>query len=172
MYNEVIIKLFDNLYTMKKIKVFNLPEEVDQANDFLAKNPPEQVSTITQGGLFGTKSYIIINYDDQNYPVEYKIEEIRGLILSNTKQLMTNEISMNTSQRDLDKFSDELAELEATEVPQNYDLKKDREEKIKKYKELIASLEQVNAGLKESSARFVTRNEVMEDYIDVLTTKN
>lgn len=93
---------------MKKIAVFKNPEEVALANDFLAKNPPEQVSTYDDK--------IVINYDDQTYPPAYKAEEIRGLMLSNEKQMMTSQISLDVAEVDLVRYKDDLAKLETTEI--------------------------------------------------------
>jgi len=150
---------------MKKVAVFKIPTEIEAANEFLSKNPPEQVAVVNE--------MLVINYDDQTYPAAYKAEELRGLILSNTKQLMTSAISEKVTRHDLDRYSAMLAELNQTVVTtkngkQKYDISKDREEKIKKYTELIKNLTIAVTGLKESILLYEMRNKVMQEMIDDL----
>lgn len=150
---------------MKQVAYFKLPEQEAEANVFLAKHPPEAVSA--------NLNSLIVNYDDQTYPDSYKAEELGGLILSNTKQIMTSEIALKSTKHDLDKFTKILAELNSTVITevdgkQKYDLSKDKDEKVKKYTELVAGLTKSCAELESSIEMYKTRNAVMQGMVSDL----
>lgn len=105
---------------MKQVKYFKVPEQESELNDFLAKTPPESVSTASKG----EQCYTIVNYDDNTYPDHYKAEEIRALMLSNEKESMTAaiardvmDIDLRKTEADLLKAEEEVVTAEATEVP-------------------------------------------------------
>ena len=149
---------------MKQIKTFKIPDEEAAANNFLAKYPPEQV------GIVGDR--LVINFDDQAYPDTYKAEELRALMLSNTKQRMTTEISIAVSKLELEKAEKELVELQATVVSSTskktkeiYDLTKDRNDKIKAYTDRVNNIKNAIKGLESSLDNFQFKNEVMKRVI-------
>lgn len=119
---------------MKQIAIFKTDAEgVKLANEFLAKTPPEQVIIMDNG-------QIAVNYDDQSYPDTYIAEELNGLILSNRKEIMTNEVSIETMQYDLQKREAELKNLEENKVEI---LSKDMPNQTKEEKEAKKQQEQL-----------------------------
>lgn len=178
---------------MQQVKVFNLSSEINEANEFLAKNPPAQ--------MFNHEGLLVVHFDDQSYPAEYRIEECRALMLSNTKACMTSEISLRVTEIDFKKFDGQYAELTRSfdEIKSEHDALKatlddkdawkgKKEERaaavhklmdlgkrlstLEKEKATVGSVcaEMVNAmnELKESIARNKTRNLVLQETIDRL----
>lgn len=152
---------------MKQIKTFKLPSEEKEANQFLAENPPENV------GIVG--EMVVINFDDQSYPSHYMAEELRALILSNSKQIMTNEIACEVVQREIDAAEKDLADINDTHVPtvgkktkEIYDDEKDRKTKIEAYDKKVRDLKESLRGLQASRANLVVRNDVMQKKIGAL----
>jgi hypothetical protein len=168
---------------MKQVKIFKLPEEVGLANNFLAITPPEAVATLSKGD----QCYIVVNYDDQSYPVGYVTEELKGLITSNIKEAMTNEISRDVMGVDLVVYEDKLkqaqAELELMEKEkapdskkEKYDWEKAQGEKILKQKELVTEKENsVNNiknginGLTESIVRVNSKIAILKKKLEEVT---
>ncbi len=168
---------------MKRIAVFNV-KEADAANEHLAKFPPEQVGIVDD--------MIVINYDDQSYPDSYKAEEIRGLILSNVKGMMTTEISIKVSlleiadaKANLATNEETLEKLEKTAITELSeskldkaglkDLKKDRQEKINAHrmaiqntKDAIRNMENATAGLRKSIKNFENKNKILNEELALL----
>ncbi len=170
---------------MKQIKIFKVPEEVAQANDFLAKTPPESVATISKG----EQCFVFVNYDDQSYPAGYIADELKGLMLSNTKENMTSEISVEVMGVDLVLYEDklklaeeELTRLETEEAPvtskkEKYDWEKLQGEKVLAQKEIVAELKQSVGNIKngiqklgESIVRVNAKKAVLQKKLDALNT--
>lgn len=151
----------------KQVKSFALPSQEQEANEFLAKNPPESVASFSDR--------IVINYDDVSYPDAYKEEEIKALMLSNTKQIMTTGISTRTSEIDLARFEAELESLRATSVTSGgkvkYQDERDREAKITAYEERANNIKKAMKELAEAVIRLDTRNFVMQEMLDNLKNK-
>lgn len=168
---------------MKRIAVFNVKQSVE-ANEHLAKFPPEQVGIVDD--------MIVINYDDQLYPDSYKAEEIRGLILSNIKGMMTTEISIKVSLLEIEDAraslvinEENLAKLEETNITslsettmdkaELKELKKDRQEKINAHrlaiqntKDAIKNMENATAGLRKSIKNFENKNKILNEELALL----
>ncbi len=163
-----------------------------QANDFLAKYPPESVATVSKGDV----CYTVINFDDYTFPDAYKAGELRELILSNTKESMTSEISRDVMGLDLAEYEtklenaqSELANVENSEVPMviakegkmkgkevlDY---KVQEAKTKHATELTATIKELESSianiklgmekLTESVGRMAKKNEALQKQLDKL----
>lgn len=156
---------------MKRVAVFKITD-AEGVNKLMAEFPPENVACLNEA--------IVINYDDQTYPNSYKAEELRGLMLSNEKQLMTTNISMEVALRDipeLDKTIEEvqtkIADIKSTIVKgknkkEEYDLNKDKNAKIAAYEKELEMYQQrrtnVNetiSGFKKSVKNFENKNTVL-----------
>lgn len=169
---------------MKQIKLFKVPEEVSLANDFLAKNVPESVATVSKGET----CFIVVNYDDFTYPNEYKAGEIRELMLSNEKESMTASISKDVMTLDLTNYKkvlanklDELIEVEAMKMEvvlkdkEKYDWNNHKTVKVAEIKQDITALEtsvkNIQNGinkLTESNDRFENKNKCLQSHLDKL----
>lgn len=177
---------------MKQVKFFSVPEEIMQANAFLAVTPPESVATVSKG----EQCFVIVNYDDQTYPDAYKAEEIRGLMLSNTKEAMTAKITRDIMTLDLDKFQGdlkkaetELATVEAMEVPMvtvkdgknkgkkilDYVVQAEKtikatewKAKVKSFSEAVKNVEEGIRKIGESLERFEKKNTALQHHLDEL----
>lgn len=163
---------------MKQIKVFKNPEEVSLANEFLAKNPPESVATVSKGDM----SLIVINYDDQTYPPAYMAEELKGLILSNVKERMTSEISRDVMGVDLVLYEDklklaeeELTRLQAETAPtelkkkEAYDWEKLQGEKVLVQKQIVEDLKNSIINIKNGIEKLtdsIQRNLVKKELLE------
>ncbi len=166
---------------MKKVAVFPI-KDFEKANKLMAENPPENVACLNE--------FIVVNYDDQSYPDSYKAEEIRGLILSNEKQLMTTNISLKVALRDvpvvektIEDTQTKIADIKSTIVKgktkkEEYDLNKDKNTKIAAYEQelqnyvnLKASIEQTIAGFKKSIKTFENKNTVLLEELSILGYK-
>jgi len=164
---------------MKQVAVFKIsePEEVAAANKLLSQLPPENVGF--------TNEMIVINFDDQTYPNGYKIEELRGLILSNERGLLTTDISIKVGLLDLERIRQELntagtvlADIKSTTLPKDasYDIKTDRKTKIEAYENNYKALEQqatattaAIATLQKTIHTFNSKNLVLSEAITSLS---
>lgn len=171
---------------MKQIKIFKNPEELDLANEFLSKNPPESVNTIHRGD----QSLIVINYDDQSLPPEYLAEEIKALMIGNIKSKMTTEISKEVMKLDLIKYEDKLklakeeedrlvSETEPAELSgkDKYDWSGLQEKKIKTQKDIVQdltnSVNNIKNGISkadESIETYTAKNVVLQSKLDSILT--
>lgn len=160
---------------MKQVAVFKIPSEQKQANDFLAKNPPENVAVLNE--------MVVINYDDGTYPDSYKAEELRALMISNEKGAMTTDISIGVGlldlkdvEKDIKDAQEKLEAIQSTVIPKGkskkdeYILTKDRENKIKAHEDMVKrleerkrSIEQSIAGLRKTVSNFQFKNQVLAE---------
>lgn len=154
---------------MKRIATFKIPGEVELANKHLAQFPPEQVAVVND--------IVVINFDDQTYPDSYKAEELRGLILSNTKGVMTTNISIKVGEMDLVKIRTDINELEKAIAAFNtvgkdkkalYDNKKELQTNLVNAKAHEAKIVDAITGLKGTIRNFENKNKVLEGELALL----
>lgn len=123
---------------MKQIAYFLLPEQKTEANEFLAKNPPENVSM--------NANSLVVNFDDGVKNDFYKANEIVNTITSQESDVTNARIYLKIAKYFLEKYVKELEELNNTIISKvdgkvKYDISKDRETKIAEYKRQITGLE-------------------------------
>lgn len=172
---------------MKKIQIFNIPDEVAKANEFLAENPPESVVTVSKG----EQCFIFVHFDDNTYPVSYKVAELREFMVNNEKAKLNTTIARGVMLRDLETYEaklktaqEELATLESEKAPEDltkkgiYEWEKTQGEKVmNKKKEVEAignSVTNIKNGIekgKESDDISDLKNELIQKEIDNLLAK-
>jgi hypothetical protein len=84
---------------MIQVASFLLPQEQDQANEFLKTHRP------MDGGLHFNKDTIIIFYDDGTKPVEYQTAELRDLINAVDAATRQQEIALYVMQSERDRLN-------------------------------------------------------------------
>ncbi len=162
---------------MKRVAVFKISDS-EGANALLAKFPPENVACLNES--------IVINYDDQTFPPAYMAEELRGLMLSNEKQIMTTEISTKVALMDIPEVEKMIAEAKqklediSTTVVKGtgkaaHDAARDRKEKIAAYQAEVDAyenrkrqIEQTIAGFKNSIKNFKNKNIVLLEQLALI----
>jgi hypothetical protein len=82
---------------MLQIATFKLPEQQDQANEFLRTNKPDGVNYFP--------GEMIISIEDGTYPVEYQIVDLRNLVQAAEAAKMQQIIARGVLEMELDKIS-------------------------------------------------------------------
>lgn len=72
---------------MLQIATFTLPDEQDQANEFLKTHKPI-------GNIEFSKDLLFMGFEDGEYPVAYQISDLQEMIRSNRAARLQQEIAM------------------------------------------------------------------------------